>query len=434
MRTVLNRECPIEHELPPPVENSFWVEFRRYLSVLVEGLSTDDILSDEHMAAVWWREGQGSLQFDQEGVDRYHELLQGAQRALAPHDELSRATIDKALQDAMFEVAQAKRDNPEQVAERVDLHIDLAKERLEGRPEQHECWIEVHGLDPASLPGKFGSTRFEPFNQNHLDQLDEIDRATNAPIPQASARHMLGADLSYEGRVIAIEQVRARDTKAAIGLATREVTATLGCLNCFFEVIPYNRAILRVANSQRPSGSAIRYAHTVAGAFRNSPKSEIPWEYSMERLWKLDGFAGKTVCRLDELVRQRERSEVDELLIRAARWIGRASAADTVEYDFLYTAIAIDCMMKPVWSRDKTLLNRLKRLLSDFADIDEIDRLWQLRNDLVHDGQLEVPEIDKRLLHNFALNSLGRLLANDELKSIDSLVDLDKWFEYLVSK
>ncbi|MDE2989430.1 MAG: hypothetical protein OXT70_15470 [Chloroflexota bacterium] len=420
--------------MPPPMENPFWPEFRRFLSVFAERLSTDSDLNDEHLATIWSRQGQGSLVLGQETADRYGELLRSAQRALAPHNDLSRATIDKALQDAMFAVAQAKRDNPEQLAERIDLDIDLAKERLEGQPEQHECWIEVHGLDPASLPGQFGSTRLEPFSQSHLDRLDEIDRATNAPIPQASARHMLGADLSYEGRVIAIEQVRARDTKAAIGLATREVTATLDCLNCFSEIIPYNRAILRVATSRRPSGSAIRYAHTVAGAFRNSPKSEIPWEYSMEQLWKLDGFAGKTVCRLDELLRQRERSEVDELLIRAARWIGRASAADTVEYDFLYTAIAIDCMMKPVWSRDKTLLNRLKRLLSDFADIDEIDRLWQLRNDLVHDGQLEVPEIDKRLLHNFALNSLGRLLANDELKGIDSLVDLDKWFEYLVSK
>jgi len=416
------------------MDNPFWLEFRRFLSVFVEGLSTDDNLSDEHMAAVWWREGQGSLQFDQEEVDRYRELLHSAQRRLAPHDDLSRATIDKALQDAMFAVAQAKRDNPEQLTARIDLHIEVARVRLEGRLEQHECWIEVHGLDPASLPGQFGSTRFEPFSQARLNQLDEIDRATNAPIPQASARHMLGADLSYEGRVIAIEQVRARDTKAAIGLATREVTATLDCLNCFFDIIPYNHALLRVATSRRPSGSAIRYAYTAAGAFRNSPKSEIPWEYSMERLWELDGFAGKTVRRLDELLRQGDRSEVEELLIRAARWIGRASAADTAEYDFLYTAIAIDCMLKPVSSRDTTLIERVKRLLSDFADIDDIDRLWQLRNDLVHDGRLEVPEIDKRMLHNIALNSLGRLLANDELKGIDSLADWDKWFDHRVSE
>lgn len=434
LRTGLQHERPKEHELPLPIENPFWPEFRRFLSVFVEGLSTDGDLSDEQLAAIWSRQGQGSLQLGQETANRYGELLRSAQLALAPHNDLSRATIDKALQDAIFEVARAKLDSPEQLAGRVDLQINSAKERLEGRPEQHECWIEVHGLDPASLPNHFGSTRFEPFSQAHLDRLDEIDRATNAPIPQATARRTLGADLSYEGRVIAIEQVRARDPEAAIGLATREVTATLDCLNCFSEIIPYNPAILRVATSQPPSGSAIRYAHTVAGAFRNSPQSEIPWEYSMERLWELDGFAGKTVRRLDALLRQRKRSEIDELLIRAARWIGRASAADTAEYDFLYTAIAIDCMMKPVWNRDKTLLKRVKGLLSDFADIDEIDRVWQLRNDLVHDGRLEVPEIDKRLLHSFALNSLGRLLANDELKDIDSLADLDKWFTHQVGK
>lgn len=417
-----------------PAENPFWREFRRFLHVFVEEMSTDGSLRDEQMATVWWREGQGSLQFDQEEANRYRELLRGAQRVLAPHDDLSRTTIDKTLQDAMFDVARVMRENPERLAEQVDLATDMAKERLGGRLEHYECWIEVHGFDPASLPSKFGSMRFEPFGEAHLDQLDVVDQATNAPIPQANARHMLGPDLLYEGRVIAIQLVRARDAKAAIGLATREVTATLDCLNCFSEIIPYNRAMLRVATSLRPTGSAIRFAYTDAGPFRNSPKSAIPWEYSMERLWELNGFAGKTLRRLDELLGRSKRSEVEELLIRAARWVGRASAADTAEYDFLYTAIAVDCMMKPVSSEDKTLLNRVKRLLADFSDIAEIDRLWQLRNDLVHDGRLEVPEIDKRILHGIALNLLGRLLANDELKRIESLADLDKYFESQVSE
>ncbi|MDE0210471.1 MAG: hypothetical protein OXJ64_11375 [Boseongicola sp.] len=417
-----------------PAENPFWREFRRFLHVFVEELSTDGGLSDEQMATIWWREGQGSLQLDQEEANRYRQLLRGAQRELAPHDDLSRATIDKALQDAMFGVAKVKRENPEQLAEQVDLATDLVKERLGGRLEQYECWIEVHGFDPASLPSKFGSTRFESFGQAHLDQLDAVDQATNAPIPQANARHMLGPDLSHEGRVIAIQPVRARDAKAAIGLATREVTATLDCLNCFSEIIPYNCAMLRVATSLRPTGSAIRFAYTDAGPFRNSPKSEIPWEYSMERLWELGGFAGKTLRRLDELLGRSERAEVEELLIRAARWVGRASAADTAEYDFLYTGIAIDCMMKPVSSKDKKLLKRVKWLLSDFSDIGEIDRLWHLRNDLVHDGRLEVPEVDKRILHNIALNLLGRLLANGELKSIESLADLDNYFDRQVSE
>ena len=377
---------------------------------------------------------EGSLQFDQEEANRYRELLRDAQRELAPHDDLSRATIDKALQDAMFGVAKVKREDPAQLAAQVDLATALAKERLEGCLERYECWVEVHGFDPASLPSKFGSTRFEPFGRAHLDQLDAVDQAMNAPIPQANARHMLGPDLSHEGRVIAIQPVRSRDAKAAIGLATREVTATLDCLNCFSEVIPHNRAVLRVATSLRPIGSAIRFAYTDTGPFRNSPRSEIPWEYSMERLWELGGVAGKTLRRLDDLLGQSERPEVEELLIRAARWVGRASAADTAEYDFLYTAIAIDCMMKPVPSKEKTLLKRVKRLLSDLSDIGEIDRLWKLRNNLVHDGRLEAPEVDKRILHNIALNLLGRLFANDELESIESLADLDKYFERQVSE
>lgn len=414
--------------MAPSTENPFWDEFRRFLKEFLAGLSPVEKLSDERTAMFWWREGNESLQFDQEKARNYQELLRNAQRAVAPQDDLSKANIDRALQDAMFAAAEAARESAADVTEQIETAIRSAKEVLEGTPKEFACWIEVHGFDSASLPSVYGSTAFEPFGQRHLDHLDAVDRATSAPIPGASARHMLGPELSFEGRVIAVQQVHARDSKAAIALATREVAATLDCLNCFSEIVPDNHADLRVANGQHSTGSAIRFAYTEAGNFRNSPKAEIPWEYSMERLWDLDGIAGRAMRRLDELLGRDRRTEVEELLVRGARWVGRAAAADSAEDCFLYSWIGIDCVMKPVSERDKTLLDRVQWMLADFSDIGDIGRLWMLRNALVHDGRLEIPEFDKRMLHAVALNLLVRMLVNVAAKSIETLSGLDRYF------
>ncbi len=418
-----------ERNVSTSTENPFWAEFRQFLGEFLESLSPVEGLSDERAAMFWWREGTGSLSFDQEESRRYRALLRNAQRAVAPQDDLSRATIDRALQDAMFSVAVARRQAAGDAAELIEPALRFTKEILEGRPKEFVCWIEVHGFDASALPSHYGGTAFEPFGQSHLDRLEAIDQATNAPIPQASARHMLGPELSFEGRVIAVQQVYARDSKAAIALAAREVAATLDCLNCFVEDISYNRAVLRVANGQRTAGAAIRFAYSEAGSFRNSPKGDIPWEYSMKHLWELDGTAGHAMRQLDELLRHDRRTEVEELLVRAARWVGRASAADTAEDCFLYSWIGIDCMMKPVSRKDKTLLGRIKWMLSDFSDVGEVGSLWRLRNALVHDGRLEIPEFDKRMLQTVALNLLVRLLVNAAVKSIETLADLDRYLE-----
>ncbi len=444
MRTCLDQDQPEvayhamspakEHEVSHSTENSFSGEFRQFLEGLLQSMPWAERLSDEQTAMISWREGKGSLQFDQEQLDKYRELLRHAQRAVAPQDDLSRATIDRALQDAMFAVVEAERKAKGGATEQIELAVEAAKEVLEGRPESFTCWIEVHGFDLATLPDQYGSTAFVPFGQSHLEQLDAIDQTTKAPIPQASAQHMLGSELSVEGRTIAVQQVHARDSESAIALAIREVAATLDCLNCFRDIIPYNRAALRVANSQQPTGSAIRFSYTATGKFRNSPKSEIPWEYSMERLRQLYGRAGQAMERLHELLARNRRTEVEELLVRAARWIGRAAVADTAEDCFLYSWIPIDCMLKPVPRRDKILLGRLEWILSDFSDISDFGHLWGLRNALVHDGRLEIPEFDKRMLQSLAVHVLVRLLVDIALRSIVTLSDLDQHYKLRVEQ
>ena len=73
------------------------------------------------------------------------------------------------------------------------------------------------------------------------------------------------------GHPVAIQRVKARDAEAALTLATRDVRTTIECLNFFADLIPYNRARLRIAIGQTGSGSSVQIASADDGIGQVQP-------------------------------------------------------------------------------------------------------------------------------------------------------------------
>ena len=419
--------------MPSREENQFWDKMRDFLELFQENLREDERLSDDQTATIWWREGQGGLQFDHEETERYRKILRAGQQLLAPHDELSRADIDRALKDSMFTVAQAKRLGAVDSKRQISQALTEARSSLEGELQAFECWIEVEGFDDSSLPARFGATEFVPLGQEHLARLHTFRRGSQTNDPDNSNLTLPFWNATINGRVVAIQRVQARDHKAAIALATREVTTTLECLNCFADTIPYNHARLQIAYRRPSRESSVRASFADDDSISLSPKAPVPWEYSMERLAELHGIAGEAAVRLDGLLMQDQLSDVQNLLLRGARWVGRATSAKTTEDGMIYSATAIDCVMKPIERPTQTLIERSARLLQDLAEPDDLRRLWRIRNDLVHDGSLEVAAIDMRGMHLVALNLVARLLTSSEVAALNTLTELDSYLDRLVT-
>lgn len=406
---------------------------RDFLAQFLENLRDDERLSDDQSATIWWREGQGGLQFDHQETQRYRRILRTGQQLLAPHDELSRADIDRALKDSMFAVAQAKRLGAVDAKRQISQALLEAQNSLEGEPQPFECWIEVEGFDDLSLPARFGATEFVPLGQEHIARLHTFRRGSQTNDLDDGNPTLPVWNAPINGRVVAIQQVQARDHKAAVALATRGVTATLECLNCFADTIPYNHARLQVAYRRPSRESSVRASFADEDSILLSPKAPVPWEYSMERLAELRGIAGDAVGRLDELLKRDELSDVQNLLLRGARWVGRATAAKTAEDGMMYSATAVDCVMKPIERSTQTLIERTAHLLQDLVEPDDLKRLWKVRNDLVHDGSLEVAAIDMREMHAIALNLVARLLTSSEVAALNTLTELDSYLDRLVA-
>ena len=123
----------------------------------------------------------------------------------------------------------------------------------------YECWVEVEGLDKGSLPASFGNTRFVVLGDAEVDALKAVveEKHTVDKTGMDQIIHIAG---EIRGSPVAIQRVRARDNKAALLLAEREVQITLECLNFFADVVPYNRARLRIARGKPSKGNTLQMA------------------------------------------------------------------------------------------------------------------------------------------------------------------------------
>ena len=269
---------------------------------------------------------------------------------------MSEAVIDSALQKAIFDVADSPGTRVADVEVRIGQAVNECRSFIEKPPQEYECWLEVGGLAAASLPAEFGATRFVLLGDQDIERLAERVRTRHTvDQPQKLDRIEMMAD-DLRGRPVAIQCVHARDPTAAVSLATRKLSITLECLNFFADVISYNRhprgpdgsqgpTVLRIGES-RPA-IALQMALAADGSFWENQQATKLGTFSLERVHDLPGLAGEAVKRVEALLAHEVRNPVEELLLRAVRWVGRATAAESLEDRALFSEIALECLTRP---------------------------------------------------------------------------------------
>ena len=415
--------------------DSFWTELEKYLRSFYANLSPLEEAGDLPRRSVWFLRDEGTLHLSARERRDYLELLRTACKRLAPDASLSEAAIDSALRDAIFAVADVPGSRTTDVEVRIRQAVDTFRTFIEAPAQEYKCWIEIEGLDRASLPAKFGRTRFVILGKADIDALQAIVQEKHLVDREGKAKSINRMAEDIEGRAVAVEHVRARDQGAALEIAEREVQITLECLNFFADVVPYNHARLRVSRGIGERGNSLQMAIADEGSFVHSPQTTIPWEFSFERLRGLAGPADEALERVDVLRGKDDRNAVEELFVRAVRWVGRAVAADRSEDKFLFSMVALDCITRPTRGANvsQKLSSRAARVLSgpveDRERLEvEIRRLYDIRSALVHDGSLEVTEDDRARVQTIALSTVVWALTSSDVESLTTLDDLEAYF------
>ena len=427
-----------------PALPGFWDELTHYLRDFHAGLSplADSREPSLGAGSFWSRAGEGSLRLSADEYRDHHRLLQRARAALAPHGDMSEAVIDSALQKAIFDVVDGPGTRATDLEVRIGQAVNEFRSFIEKAPQEYECWLEVGGLATGPLPAEFGTTRFVLLGDHEIERLADLVR-TEHTVDQEQKLNVieLMADDLRE-RPVAIQCVRARDPAAAVSLATRKLSITLECLNFFADVISYNRHPQGPDGSRRPtvlrvgkSGPdiALQVALAADGSFWQTRQATKLGTFSIERVSDLPGFPGEAVKRVEALLVREVRNPVEELLLRAVRWVGRATAAESPEDRVLFSEIALECLTRPGMDRHtkQELVSQavavLGRSHSGGGSIeDEISRLYGVRSELVHDGSREISESDSTERYEIALAVTVSLLVSPEVKQVETLSELDE--------
>ena len=417
-------------------QEQFYVRLAQYLRDFYADLSPieDSGTAIERGDTFWSRTTEGTLRLTAVESKSYHQLLSAACTVLAPHEDLSEAAIDTALQDAIFSVVDIPDSRAPNVEDRIREAVGVLRRFIDAPRQAYECWIEVAGIDTASLPATFGTTRFAVVGDADTERLADLVRRTHTVDRAGKLEAVSQMAGELQDRPIAIQRVSARDAPAAQSLATRDVAATIECLNCFADLIPYNRARLRIPNGKSGVGQSLRLVLADDGSFRYSPQATIPWTFSFAALRELSRPVADAVNRVDALLSKENRNPVDELLLRAVRWLGHAMTAGSRGDKFLFLMIALECAVLPEQVKDiaESLSSRTSRILHD-SDGDpgrlkrEVKRLYDLRSRQVHDGRLEITENDLGQLHGIALETVLDIVTSPDVEQVRALQDLDDY-------
>ncbi|MYB21687.1 MAG: hypothetical protein F4Y29_04045 [Chloroflexi bacterium] len=412
---------------------------REYLEEFLSGIVRGSDAMSADLPVLWIRR-ERYLRLSHDEAIRFRRLLRDAQRKLTPLDDLSEKALDSALKDAIFAVVDTTAPEEAEHEGRLDAAIADLRSFLEAEPQSYECWIEITGPEIHSLPAGFGRTTFCVVGPLHIDLLRDIVR-TKHQVQVSEKLENLDERESAQllGRVIAIQCVEARDAGAARSLAERDVQQTLDCLNFVGELIPYNRGHLRMAPGRTAGGSGAQVSIAKDGSYTTDSAARHPWTYSFDKLREVAGPGADVIRRIDELLAQHAPNEVENSLIRAVRWAGRAAESESFEDKFLFSVVALESLL--LSGSDRELSFRLSLLVARTLGRDavsrqkisrDVRRLYGLRSKLVHDGRFEVTEDDQDLAMTIAIETIAQLLTDENVQTFTTGQQLQEHFNRLI--
>ena len=382
-----------------------------------------------------YRSSEGAIFLtDTEGCE-FQTTLKRLVGEFSSNEELSESTVSNALQNAIFEALDPQGRRPDDFLIRLDKAIDKLA-RLASLPiRDYECFIEVAGLAPESLPAKFGIVNFVAFNKYQLQRLQH--KALLAGESDPTRRKFLrehAADML--GCCFGIVTVHARDDKAALALAKRSVRGTVDSLNFFADMLPYNHGWVFLPGDREQRGTTAVAIKPDGSCYWSMSRTKPSGHFSMDKL-RSTRSARALVKRVSGLLRT-SRNKTEELLVTGVQTAGRATIATRPEESFLLFAIALESLILPQKGQELThrLSQRVARLLAKgvtkrLEHSKQISSLYAIRSKIVHSGSYEVDASDLNLIRVYTKKVIARMLSKAEVRRCRTTPELSEWLKRL---
>lgn len=314
--------------------------------------------------------------------------------------------------------------------------------------QRFSCLIEVWGIDPRDLPDEFGATKFISRGDGELDAAASLLAATISDHQReaAVAERRPASTGRHAGATAALQCVYADTREVALTLAEEEVELTIDCMNFFSDLGPlYRQSPLLIARRGTPPHGELRLAIAEDGDCHTVREPGPPRNYSIKVLRDAKGVVRESVDRVEALLRNRARTEVEERLLHSVRWGGRATAASAKEEQLLFMMIALESVVKPTKMRGATkTVARRAASLQAYTEEErsvvqaELEQLYDRRSSVAHVGLLDVVKPEQHLktsrMRKYAKGVVLSLLTDPRVRELTTFDELAHYLQNISIK
>ena len=310
-------------------------------------------------------------------------------------------------------------------------------------------YLWLMGLANDGLPCSFGSIDIFSIDESRFDEVrdqlfESIDSTMTSPQKKDSFKQLAVKELEqhFMGQVFARVSIQDSDYNLAFASARRQVRLTVDVLNfLIYHFARSNEYFVHMpgeSQSMLDFSLAIAHGHPPAmpdisfdpvGSLTTSSMKSLQATVDDSRLFER---VSSLLKRIDQGA-----NEIEMRLLTAMIWFGRAVRARTEEESFLMYAIALESLVLEK-ERLAQLTYRLRLSTAHLLGVSlderrqisrEINRLYGIRSDIVHNGNITVQESDRKSLCGYALECIVALLSEDAFGRMRHFKELQDWLD-----
>lgn len=367
---------------------------------------------------------------------------------------ISRRTVEKLLTDTLLRTLRpgslGYSDPRPKFERRMKAELRRLRRELSVPSRRWHLAAEVTGLTNKMLPMTLGRVRFVRGSKKTAAQIaaNIVDLQPGSP-KIALKKRLAENAIRQESRdkvtkmfsenAVAFAEVSAVDSRAAKQLGLSEVRRTIDVLNFFARYFEYPVGVHRAYLAPESRGAKLKWAVYDPSTWAITYNDEDSDEWAIVKL-KPNSRRGHQIGlnRMHQLLACETRSDLEDRIVTAVGWAGRARTEMRREESFLLYAIALEALLTRPNARSGVtdrLRLRVAHLIHRRADsrkilVKTMDRLYDIRSALVHAGTSnELADNDLVIIDRIVELALLTMLTRKPFKQMKNAAAFEQWFD-----
>ncbi len=384
----------------------------------------------------------GGLYLDEETTAKYATCVRSLHSHLAGKSgQISRDAVEGAFQIAILRSLNITNNDPEpDFGARLTREIDELKRTLRQKPEVFVVRVEVQGLNQAQLPQRFGPFKFYMADESAIPEGPRVQDEAASPerLNRLESQRILRQNLvaRVKGKTFAEIELEVFDRDAAMSLAESKLRRTLDVLNYFGEF--FSEANARVS---LPGEAVPTRRITIVGRKAEIDDSQIvfgnkgplvPFSFPSKNSPPKSVEAFEKASRL---LSRTNLNDLEERVVSALQWAGRAITDDRIDSAFLHSCISLETLLGNRQHNEITLAFALRAVHLVFRRdvrvewLAKMKRYYRFRSGLAHSGTANVSDLDVATIRDILKQAIFTVLVTEPFCSMTKCDELDAWFE-----